>query len=61
MEKFQYDLSTFLQDKSGINKFSLMDEMWIFDTFVKLTNMVEEFHGAGYVHLDLKPDNILMN
>ena len=35
--------------------------MWIFDTFVKLTNMVEEFHAAGYVHLDLKPDNVLMN
>ena len=46
------DMLIFLQ-----NKFCLIDTLKL---GIKLITNIEQVHNAGYVHLDIKPDNILI-
>ena len=40
-----------------LNRFHLIDTIKL---GIKLIALIEKLHKAGYVHLDIKPDNILI-
>ncbi len=52
MEYMEYSLKDIMKGK-GI--------MGFVEICCKLVDCVEEFHSSGFVHLDIKPDNFMVN
>ena len=54
MDKFQTDLSKLIKtEKYNSNK------IWKIDTLIKISLILKEMHDEDYLHLDIKPENIL--